>query len=244
MLGVLLRFRKDSVAFMADIHQMFHCFLVKEEHRNFLRFLWYRDNNPSGDITEYSMRVHIFGNSPSPVVALYGLRHSARVGESDYGSDVRQFVDKDFYVDDCLKSFPANEATISLLKRAQAMLACSNLRFHKIASNIREVIEDFPAQDHSSKIKDFDLGTDSLPMQRSLGLLWGLKSDTFTFQVNAEEKPFTCRGVLSTINSLYDPMGFSAPATIWGKALLRDLTCEILDWNDPLPTDRKNLWVE
>lgn len=241
LLGVLLRFRKDSVA---DIQQMFYCFLVKEEHQNFLRFLWFRDNNPSGDITEYRMRVHIFGNSPSPAVTIYGLRHSARVGESEYGSDVRQFVDKDFYVDDCLKSLPTNEAAISLLKRTQAMLACSNLRLHKIASNSREVLEAFPVQDHSNELKDIDLGTDSLLMQHSLGLLWDLRSGTFTFHVNTEEKPFTRRGVLSTIKSLYDPLGFAAPVTIHGKALLRDLTCESLDWDHPLPTDKKNLWLE
>ena len=41
LLGILLRFRKDQVAITTDIQQMFHCFLVREDHRNFLRFLWY-----------------------------------------------------------------------------------------------------------------------------------------------------------------------------------------------------------
>lgn len=207
LLGVLLRFRKDSIAFIAAIQQMFHCFLVREEDRNFLRFLWFRDNDPSKDISEYRMRVHIFGNSPSPAVTIYVLRHSAQEGELKYGSDVKQFVEKDFYVDDCLKSLLSGESAICLLKRAQKMLACSNLRLHKIASNSKEVMEAFPAQDHSNDLRDLDLCTDSLPVQRSLGLLWDLKYDSFTFQINGEEKPFTRRGVLSTINSLYDPLG-------------------------------------
>lgn len=41
LLGVLLRFCKESVDITADIQQMFYCFLVKEEDRNFLRFLWF-----------------------------------------------------------------------------------------------------------------------------------------------------------------------------------------------------------
>ena len=45
LLGVLMRFRKEKVAILADIQQMFHCFLVREDHRNYLRFLWYRDND-------------------------------------------------------------------------------------------------------------------------------------------------------------------------------------------------------
>ncbi|XP_063733027.1 uncharacterized protein LOC134860115 [Eleginops maclovinus] len=45
LLGVLMRFRKDKVAVMADIQQMFYCFLVDEKHRNYLRFLWF--NGPT-----------------------------------------------------------------------------------------------------------------------------------------------------------------------------------------------------
>ena len=63
LLGVLIRFRKEAVAIVADIQQMFHSFQVKEEHRNFLRFLWFKDNDPTKDITEYRMKVHVFGNS-------------------------------------------------------------------------------------------------------------------------------------------------------------------------------------
>ena len=39
VLGVLLRFRQNSTAFVADIEQMFHSFIVEEDHRDFLRFL-------------------------------------------------------------------------------------------------------------------------------------------------------------------------------------------------------------
>lgn len=52
---------------------MFHSFIVKEEDRDFLRFLWFKENDTSKEIIEYRMRVHVFGNSPSPAVAIYGL---------------------------------------------------------------------------------------------------------------------------------------------------------------------------
>ena len=42
LLGVLVRYRKGQVAITAVIEHMFHCFVVKEDHRDFLRFLWYR----------------------------------------------------------------------------------------------------------------------------------------------------------------------------------------------------------
>lgn len=93
LLGVLMRFRKEQVASTADIEHMFHCFVVKEDHRDFLRFLWYRNNNPTSDIMDYRMQVHLFGNSPFPAVAVYGLRLATKEAEANYGSDARRFVD-------------------------------------------------------------------------------------------------------------------------------------------------------
>lgn len=169
-----------------------------------MRFLLFRDNNLNKIIIEYPMKVHVFGNSPSPAVVVYGLECSAQDGEADFGLDVKQFIDRDFYVDDSLKSLPSEEAAISLLKRTQDMLACSNLRLYKIASNSSEVMKAFPSQDYANNLKDLELGTDMLPMQRRLGLNWDLQPDTFTFQVVDEDKPFTRWGVLSTVNSLYN----------------------------------------
>lgn len=53
LLAVLLCFRKEKVAILADIQQMFHCFLVHEDHRNFLRFLWHRDNDINKEVVWY-----------------------------------------------------------------------------------------------------------------------------------------------------------------------------------------------
>lgn len=50
LLGVLIRFRKEMVAVTADVQHMFHCFLVREDHRNFLRFLWYKYNDLEKEI--------------------------------------------------------------------------------------------------------------------------------------------------------------------------------------------------
>ncbi len=101
----------------------------------------------------------------------------------------------------------------------------SNLRLHKIASNSKTVME-------------------ALPVQHSLGLTWNLETDSFSFQVNQEEKPFTRRGVLSTVNNLYDPLGFLAPVVVRGKALLRELSSEQSDWDAPLSIGRQAEWNE
>ena len=71
---------------------------------------------------------------------------------------------------------------------------------------------------------------------------WDLQTDTFTFSVSDDTKPYTRRGVLSTVNSTYDPLGLVAPVVVTGKLLLRDLVKETPDWDSPLPEDRKTEW--
>ncbi|KAI4871708.1 hypothetical protein NFI96_005782 [Prochilodus magdalenae] len=242
LLGVLLRFRRELVAVTADIEQMFHSFIVREEDRDFLRFLWFRDNDSSRELIEYRMRVHIFGNSPSPAVAIYGLRRAAKHGEKEYGSDARHFVERNFYVDDMVLSMPTAAEAIDVLTRTQKMLADSNLRLHKFATNSKEVLEAFPTEDCAKGLKDLHMGVDSITVQRSLGLSWHLKKDIFTFRVAETNKSFTRRGILATVNSLFDPLGFATPVTIQGKFLLRELSSEALDWDTPLPEDRKEEW--
>ncbi|XP_077389538.1 uncharacterized protein LOC144026608 [Festucalex cinctus] len=242
LIGVLLRFRKGSIAVMADIQQMFHCFRVQEDHRNFLRFLWHKDNDVNKEVIDYRMKVHVFGNSPSPAVAVYGLRKAICAGAKDHGADTVNFVWRHFYVDDGLISVSSPAEAIDLLRRTQASLAESNLRLHKFASNSPEVMQAFSPEDCARSAKDLNLDDDEMQSQRSLGLIWETKTDTFTYSVTTTTKPFTRRGVLSTVNSIFDPLGLLAPFTIQGRALLRELTAECSDWDTPLPEVKQSKW--
>lgn len=226
LLGVLLHFKKLSVAFTADVQQMFDCFVVQEDHRDYLRFLWYEKNDLSKNMRDYKMKVHVFGNSPSPAMAIYCMRRAAAEGEREHVVDAKQFVVRHFYVDDGLASAPTHKETTDILTRTQKMLVESNLKLHKIASNSHKVMEAFPADERAKDLKDLDLRLNDLPLQRSLGVLWNLETDSFIFQVSQEERPYTRRGVLATVNSLYGPLGFVAPITMQGKALLCELSAE------------------
>jgi hypothetical protein len=87
----------DQCAITADIGQMFYRFFVKPEHRDYLRFFWFQDNNPDLPMIEYRMTVHVFGTRPSPAVATYGLREAVKNSEED----IREFVNKHFWKQSC-----------------------------------------------------------------------------------------------------------------------------------------------
>ena len=198
------------------------------------------------------MNVHLFGNGPSPAVAAYGLCRTAIDGEEEYGKEAKKFSCRNFYVDGGLTSLLSTQGATDLVKSAQATLATANLRFHEVVFNSVEVMEAFPAEDRAKDVRDLDLRHDSLPAQRSLGVFWDLETDAFTFKVSLPEKPFTRRGVLSIVNSVYDPLGFAVPVMLEGRKILQQLvhmgerTKENntpLAWDDPLPTAMMNRWT-
>ncbi len=127
-------------------------------------------------------------------------------------------------MDDGLKSLPSVTEAADLLKKAWGMLAMSNLHLHKIASNCPAVMQAFLISEYAKDLKDLNLDIDSPPVQRSRGLNWDLGHDTVTFWVTSNKKPFTRRGVLATVNSLFDQLGLVALISIQGKFLLRELT--------------------
>jgi hypothetical protein len=61
LLGVLMRFREEPVAFMADIEAMFYQVRIPNSDSDFLRFLWWTDGDLTKNPEEYQMLVHVFG---------------------------------------------------------------------------------------------------------------------------------------------------------------------------------------
>ena len=212
---------------------------MNREHRNYLRFLWHDDNDLSKPLVHYRMCVHVFGNSPSPAVATYGLRKAVNGADED----VKNYVERNFYVDDGLASCKTPEEAINLVKKTQrALMDGGNIKLHKIASNKQEVMEAFPQEDLAKDIKDLDLRKDLLPLQTSLGIGWDLEADTFLIRTSPNKQPFTRRGILSTVNGIFDPIGFMAPVVIQGKLLLRELIHGTINWDAPLPVQDLDRW--
>ena len=121
LLGILCRFRQESVAFMTDIKSMFHQFMVTKEHRDLLRFLWWLDGDPSKEVVEYRMKVHLFGASSSSGCSNFGLRRANDDGEQDFGADAVAFMRKNFYVSDGLKFVATVAEAMELIRASQAI---------------------------------------------------------------------------------------------------------------------------
>jgi len=242
LVGVLCRFRKDRVAVLCDIEQMFYQFRVSPNDRDLLRFLWWDNDDLDSDPVDFRMCVHLFGASSSPGCANFALKQIATDYENDFSPDVANFVRRDFYVDDGLTSKPTEKQAMNLIVQTKSMLNKGGLRLHKFLSSSKALLQQLPPEDLAKSFMEIDLLSDSLPIERALGVQWSIESDCFQFRITLSDKPLTRRGILSTINSVYDPLGFISPVILVGKQILQLLCADQLDWDSPISESLRARW--
>lgn len=244
LVGVLLRFRQGNVAFAADVEAMFHQVKVREEDRDALRFLWWTkglDEPP--DV--YVMQVHIFGAASSPCVANSVLKRTASDNAQDFSPEAVNAVKRNFYVDDALPSTDSEASAGKLASEMTEILARGGFNLTKFTSNSKSVLSLIPEERRANPRLNLDL--EELPVERALGVRWFAETDELGFEVKDLVRPETKRGILSTICSLYDPLGFASPVTLTAKSIVQDLWRTGAGWDDPLEPSvlqRWRIWKE
>ncbi|KAK3735237.1 hypothetical protein QZH41_008431 [Actinostola sp. cb2023] len=229
---------QNPIAFMADIEAMFHQVRIPENQYDFLRFLWWPDGNLDAELQEYQMTVHLFGAVSSPSSANYALRKICDDNESEYDSEVTDTIKRNFYVDDCLRSVKTKATAIELVNDIRQACAQGGFNLTKFICNDRDVLESIPLEHRSKEVKSLDLECDDLPIERALGVQWCVETDIFQFKfrITVSNKPLTRRGILSTVSSIYDPLGILSPFTLVAKKLLQELCCEkAVGWDAEIP---------
>ena len=244
LIGVLIRFREEHVAIMADIEAMFYQVKVAEKHRSFLRFLWWEDSDINKSIVDHEMCVHVFGGVSSPSCSNYALRKTASDNQEEYGNDAAETLRKNFYVDDLLKSVNTREFASKLVDDVRQMCKAGGFHLTKFICNDKQVLAMIPEEDRRQGVKNQDLITDSLPTERALGIQWNLEHDYLGFCVHLKDTPATRRGMLSTVSSIYDPLGFVAPFILPGRKIIQRLCQGEVKWDDPVSCDIRKDWKE
>ena len=243
IIGVLLRFREEHVGVMGDIEAIFHQVKVPDTLCSFLKFLWWEVSDTSKEIIDYEMTAHVFGGSSSPSCSNYALRKTAMDNEELYGKDVATILEKNFYVNDMLKSFPTAEEAITVIQQVKDICYNGGFNLTKFISNNTAVLKSIPDDSQRAAIKDGELALGCLPEDKALGVKWNTEKDTLGFTIKFMEKPSTRRGLLSMLSSIYDPLGLGAPFMLKGRQIIQQLCQEKLQWDEQIDERSAYEWL-
>ena len=112
----------------------------------------------------------------------------------------------------------------------------------KWLSTYKHVLAVVPDKDRATAAVNIDL--DGQKTEKVLGVTWNFGSDAFEFAVDLKHKPITLRGLLSVISSLFDPLGFVAPAVFKARILLQRLCKQQCGWDEDISQDYASAWQE
>ena len=251
LLGILVRFRENEVAFIGDIKKMYHTVktTVLDQHTH--RFLG-RDMVTDRAPDTYVIQRVSFGDKPSATIATMALRKTAEMGSEQY-PDAAKIVKYNTYMDDIIESTTDLPTAQKLMQDVETLIITGGFK-----------LKEWIFSCDSSNSKNSIPNESNVAAEKVLGVNWDPIKDHLCFSAklnffsirkrgiqkdnpNNDAKltpPLTKRMILSQVNSMYDPLGLAGPFTVWAKILMRHLwaTSEKLDWDDPIPEDNKQQW--
>ena len=112
----------EQIALMADVEAMCHQVRVRPSDFDALRFLWWPNGNLDNEPKEYLIRVHLFGGASSPSCANFASKKTAQK-KTEFDLETIEIEERNFYVDDCLKSVSSEELAVNLSGHLCELLA-------------------------------------------------------------------------------------------------------------------------
>ena len=240
--GILLRFRFHPFAFIGDISKMYHSIDIHLPDQMVHLFLW-RDFQLDNEPDTYAMTVVNMGDKPSATIAQIALRKTAEREAKQYPESAQIILDNS-YMDDVLGGAKGDAQGKKRMSEISEILA-------KAGFIIKEWIYPGCQRQHSTSKDQRQVQllmgvkeSEEKPTESVLGMIWNIESDTLCITHNGIKDIFTMRSVLSTINSIYDPLGLLTPLTIRAKIVMRKLWVyePKLDWDDELPQSLQSEW--
>jgi hypothetical protein len=258
LFDILLRFREQRVALVADIEKAFLNIEVHERDRDSLRFLWVDDvlrNNLN--LVVYRFCRVVFGVNSSPFLLSATLRHHI----SKYAVYDKDFADKllrSFYVDDLATGEASTESAYLLYTKARERMNEGGFKLRiwrtndsELRTQIQESANDLDK--HVEEAEDQTYAKEMLACQaggqfgKVLGLEWDCVRDLIRFDFDhltekAQNLEPTKRNVLSLLACIFDPLGLLSPIVAKAKILFQDICISSLDWDDVLTRSLRERW--
>lgn len=239
LFSIVCRFRTNRIALTADIAKMYRQILVDESDRNYQRILW--RYNPKEKIKIFNLATVTYGTSAAPFLAIRTLQQLAydEGAEFPVGAEI---VIQDFYVDDMLTGANTTEEGKTIINETSLLLQRGGFELRKWHSSHRELFTDMNIAMSAESSKPIDV-SDNI---KALGLSWNTVTDTLLYRppnVDTLGK-ITKRSILSFVCQLFDPLGLLGPIIIIGKILMQRLWQLKIDWDESIPHQLHNQFIE
>lgn len=103
------------------MESMFYQEHVPEKNQNFLRFIWWEHNNLGCEPSDHQMCFHLFGSAFLPSCCNFTLKQESTDKIEEFTAAAAQTLQRDFYIDDILKSVENEEVAVKFVNNIIGM---------------------------------------------------------------------------------------------------------------------------
>ena len=235
---VLLRFRRGTYAYTADIQHMFLRVLTEPEDRRYVRILYQPVKGGGVFVVECSR--HMFGLRSSPYVAMEVIKLHAEARRHRFPLAAVAVAEASI-VDDVLVAVDEVEELHGVHQELTSMFGEMSMAIHKCASNHAPFMRALPVEQRAKQVRLEDIEASNpevLPVIKALGLVYRPEDDEFRFEYGHDApRKWTLRGMVAAVARLYDPLGLVAPFLMAGRAIVQIIWMNGTSWDDVVDKD-------
>lgn len=251
--GLLVKLRTYRYVLLGDIEKAFHQIILDERDRDATRFYWLHDLSAPptrANIATYRSRALLFGVICCPFELSGTVNH--HLDHYVENRELAKEIKSGCYADNVILEANSEEEILTKYRETKLIFKTAGMNMREYISNCSEANEKIPKE---------DLAKESTENLKILGTRWNLKTDRLALQTPKEPKPkpkskkgkriyakntnlFSKRVVLTFISSIFDVLGFLAPAILPLKIFLQELWNDQRKWDEPLSLDEENRWDE
>ena len=241
--GILLRFRQEQLAFIGDISKMFHSIDIPIEDQMTHLFLW-RNLQSEKEPDTYAMTVVNMGDRPAAAIAQTALRKTAEESSERF-PEASKIILRNSYMDDIPGSVKSDGEGTKIMSEATEILGEKGFKIKGWMFSGQKKSVDVSKDQKAVQVLLNKAADDDI--DKVLGMEWDTEADVIKFEsrkFDRSRRETTKRQCLSTVYSIYDPVGLLTPVTVAAKIILRKVWAARphIDWDDPLPTEIQRDW--
>ncbi|UYV66657.1 hypothetical protein LAZ67_4002469 [Cordylochernes scorpioides] len=236
--NILLKFRTNSVALVADIEKMYRQIRLHPDDIKYQTILW--KDCKDLELQEYNLLTVTYGLACAPYLAirtLHQIAHEVQVSNPRVSKIIRE----DFYVDDLQTGCPTVEDAKGLVQQLIVVLGSGGFVLRKWVSNETSIIEDLPLLLRGKgEVMEFNRKESGVNV---LGIQWDPSYDTLNISCKSGPADIKSkRQIVSAIARIYDPCGWLSPTTVVLKLLLQEIWKLKIGWDEDIPASIQRKW--
>lgn len=236
----MFHFRIGKIGVLSDIRKAFQMIEVQEDDQIYLMFLWWEDHTCTRMKIFKHKRV-VFGVKCSPFILGAVLKyHLNNVATED--KEVAMKLLESLYVDNSVTSVNTWAEYEKFKIDSTRILADAKMELRQWEHSTMET----PGIGLTEGVGlGVDSNCDVNEFSSVLGMKWNKNRDTLSC-VSFSDLPqhLTKRSLLSSINKIFDPLGFLSPAMVYPKVILQSTWDKKFGWDDELPADLKMQFIK